>query len=330
MLRFHQSIIGQWMAITGLILSSSSFGPHNNIVVVDAQGDCTVCADGADTLPNVDGCDVLEELITNSTTSDECGFIQLIAYQSDCCRVAPSGVCTLCPDGASFNAATVIPSFTPDGEDTVCADILSDNRFLDTIDKKGVCEDTLLRRSSVWCQCPDVQRQCSLCPGGASPPDPTKVDKVFTNRNCATYEFFSTFYTASECVQGLEFFFEFDAATFCDCPNTVPPTVCSLCQDGEEVILPNIKPGNEEYTCGELEFAMSLLPTTGECITRKTVIRANGVLDECCGTSVIDDQKSSAPLTTMTMTTTTTNTLGIQNGQMVLSIIAFLSLFILV
>jgi hypothetical protein len=142
--------------------------------------ECEPCASGE--TPSDDQEEDCVDLIaaTKAFTAGtaECGLGQLENYQEGCCEEAPRGVCTLCPDGASFNAATVVPNFDPDDGDQSCADLNGKLAFLDYVVEGGTCEDTWLQRSAAWCGCPDIERQCFLCPDGSKPPNPTLVDPV--------------------------------------------------------------------------------------------------------------------------------------------------------
>jgi hypothetical protein len=61
------------------------------------------------------------------------GTQECASFQYDCCDKAPHNLCTLCPDGASFQALTILPGFDPDGEDISCTDLNGDEGFLDFI-----------------------------------------------------------------------------------------------------------------------------------------------------------------------------------------------------
>lgn len=73
-----------------------------------------------------------------------------------------------------------------------------------------------------------------------------------------------------------------DAAAFCGCPNTSPPTTCSLCGDGE-IIKTETDLG--PYTCGELSLSVGYINNLQTCVKEKTSLRdVNGVnfVEKCC------------------------------------------------
>lgn len=73
-----------------------------------------------------------------------------------------------------------------------------------------------------------------------------------------------------------------DAAAFCGCPNTSPPTTCSLCGDGEIV---KTETDLGPYTCGELSLSVGYINNLQTCVKEKTSLRdVNGenFVEKCC------------------------------------------------
>jgi hypothetical protein len=220
---------------------------------------------------------------TLTTSTRECSATHLENYQSFCCEEAPSDLCTICPDGAFFRANTVVPNFDPEENDLTCADINTDTTFLDFISEPGSCSDTLLQRSAAWCGCPGVSRECSLCPDGSRPPLQERVDKVYYGWNCAAFDFVSSYFKSDECVDLAENVFEFDAASFCGCPDSPKPEICDLCPDGQELINAQSELGSGAFTCEELHVSIGFIPSIDPCVRVMTSFRELGYVDQCCG-----------------------------------------------
>jgi hypothetical protein len=228
---------------------------------------------------------------TLTTSTRECSATHLENYQSFCCEEAPSDLCTICPDGAFFRANTVVPNFDPEENDLTCADINTDTTFLDFISEPGSCSDTLLQRSAAWCGCPGVSRECSLCPDGSRPPLQERVDKVYYGWNCAAFDFVSSYFKSDECVDLAENVFEFDAASFCGCPDSPKPEICDLCPDGQELINAQSELGSGAFTCEELHVSIGFIPSIDPCVRVMTSFRELGYVDQCCG---VRDESSGA------------------------------------
>jgi hypothetical protein len=267
---------------------------------------CEPCINGETPSDDDDCTDLVDASLELTAGTQECAATQLANFQYDCCDEAPRGLCTLCPDGASFQALTVVPAFDPDGEDITCADLNGDEGFLDFIFEAGTCSDTKLRRSAAWCGCPGVNRECTLCPDGSKPPNPTLVDNVYYGLDCDAFDFVSAYFSADECPRLTTEFYEFDAAAFCGCPDSPIPDVCDLCPDGEEVIYPNLKLGSGKFNCRELALSTRYLPSIQPCVRALSFYREKGFVDECCGTPIWSQSNKSSKSSAMRSSTSST------------------------
>lgn len=266
------------------------------VVMVSAQEEetCQPCANGQDPTfaenENDDKDDQTCRENIQATTqlaanSRQCHLHQLANFQESCCDEPPRGVCTICPDGSSFDATTVVPNFRPGAGDRTCADLNADENFLDYIFKSGTCEDTLLQRSGAWCGCPGAEQKCSLCPDGSRPPDPTLVDPVYYGWDCDSFDFMAASFNEEECANFVNDILEFDAPSFCGCPDSPVPNVCALCPHGGEVTRPNLRLGSGTFTCQELAVSTKYIPKITTCIEALTTYRGKGYVDACCSSS---------------------------------------------
>lgn len=161
------------------------------VTVTTAQ--CTACFDGSAPSADRAGCqDIIDVVASLDASSSECQSKQLEAYQKVCCNSAPS-ICTVCPDGAAFNADTVVPNPRAGSADITCADLNGDLNFLDFISIPGICSDTLLQRSATWCGCPNTSRQCTLCSDGSTPANMNRIEKVMYKWDCRKSHLYSLF-----------------------------------------------------------------------------------------------------------------------------------------
>mmetsp|Transcript_8610 Transcript_8610/g.15718 ORF Transcript_8610/g.15718 Transcript_8610/m.15718 type:complete len:301 (-) Transcript_8610:153-1055(-) len=230
-----------------------------------------------------DGCEELiaaTSLLQSGTT--DCLNAQLLNYQNSCCEEAPRS-CTLCPDGSPFNPNAVVPSFNPDAGAITCADLNIEPSFLDYLFHEGDCSDTLLQRSASWCGCPSVQRSCYLCPDGSRPPNPNLVDPVYYGWTCASFDFVSSYFSPYECQTMVEHIFEFDAPSWCGCPDSPIPSVCRLCPEGQQIVKPHEVLGDGEFTCQELALSTRYIPSQEPCDRVLNTYRGKGYVDYCCG-----------------------------------------------
>jgi hypothetical protein len=159
------------------------------LIAFETKAQCSVCFDGSNPDTSLDKCpQIVDAAASMDAGSTECEFNQLTAYQNSCCQSAP-GVCTVCPDGAGFNAGKAVPNPVPGSGDLTCADLNGRLEFLDFVFEDGTCSDTLLQRSATWCECPDTSRACTLCPDGSQPPNLDRTDPVFYGWNCGELMF---------------------------------------------------------------------------------------------------------------------------------------------
>ena len=236
----------------------------------DTQGDGLSCSQLVNALPGIeDG-------------TQDCHNLQLAAFQTGCCGndsdYVPHHACSLCPDASPYRVGIEIPG-SQGRRDLTCGDLVAEPAFLDFFSSPGDCGDTFLQRSAAWCQCPGVELECTLCPGGTSPPNPDRMEHVLYGWTCRSFEFVTALLSRDECPNAAEIF-EFDAAAFC-CPDTVPPPeVCSLCPESQSVHNKDIVVASEygTLTCGEIEESLSLIPTRESC----EFALAKFPVNECC------------------------------------------------
>jgi hypothetical protein len=163
----------------------------------------------------------------------------------------------------------------------------------------GCVHSVSRQRSASWCGCPNVERQCYLCPDGSKPPNPTLVDPVYYGWNCAAFDFVSSYFSEDECEGLVEDIYEFDAPSFCGCPNTSIPDVCDFCPDGQELIKPDLRLGSSEaFTCRELALSTKYIPVLSTCIGVLTSYREKGYMEDCCGVPLW--KQNTSPATTVT------------------------------
>ena len=73
-----------------------------------------------------------------------------------------------------------------------------------------------------------------------------------------------------------------DAAAFCGCPDTTPPTICSLCGEGEIV---KTETDLGQFTCGDLALSVSYINNLQTCVSEKNILRHLGeenFVEKCC------------------------------------------------
>eukprot|EP00980_Cylindrotheca_fusiformis_P004166 scaffold909_cov135-Cylindrotheca_fusiformis.AAC.23 len=251
------------------------------LAAFEANAQCSVCSDGSAPNTSLDKCpEIASDSSALTAGSEECKSNQLKAFQNSCCSTAPT-FCTLCPDGAGFNAGKAVPNPKPGSDDLTCADLNGQQAFLDSIFEDGTCSDTLLQRSAAWCECPDISRECNLCLDGSNPSEPNRVDSVLYGWNCEFFEFVSSFFSADDCpkVSSSGDILTIDAAAFCGCPGTTAPNVCNLCAKGE-VVRSEVDLG--PFTCGELSRSTSYINSLTGCVTAKARFRDRDYIESCC------------------------------------------------
>jgi hypothetical protein len=260
--------------------------------IEDTAQSCDPCLGGGDDLTISvvvdESCqELLDETRSLLLGSDDCKNAQLRNYQNQCCGSSPlsHSPCSLCPDGGTFDATKVVPNmFEPNGPSTTCADLNIDESFLDYLFEEGECSDTLLQRSASWCGCAESERQCYLCPDGSRPPNPALVDPVYYGWNCDAFDFVSSYLSESECYDLAINMFEFDAPSYCGCPDSPIPQVCRLCPEGQEIVRPHYVLGNGEFTCQQLALSTRYIPSEEPCQRVKTTYHGKGYVEYCCGT----------------------------------------------
>lgn len=156
------------------------------------------------------------EAANTTQGTDTCKNSQLASFQLGCCPSPPYEYCDVCPDGGQIARSNDIPF----GSTTqyTCAENLYREASYNAIQEPGTCDDTIIRRGAFYCDCPNVEQQCTLCPDGSSPTNPERGDAWVTGSNCEGLEFLFSIYTAEEC-DGLRNNFGVDFAHFCKCPD---------------------------------------------------------------------------------------------------------------
>jgi hypothetical protein len=215
---------------------------------------CTPCIDGSTwnasmMLPNGTSChDLVVGLAGILSLSDECAALQVTTFQYCGCPVAPpqglpsfgvavntSATCTICPDGSDVAREVVIPTANMTcGSAQELAAIASDEDCLD------------FQTLAAWCQCPDIEPMCTLCPDGSSPLAASYEIPGLDGMTCGDLEFIAT--TLDDI---LECEAMSDLRGTCDCPSVDQPS-CTLCDNGLPSLFPNaILPNGD--TCQEVE-----------------------------------------------------------------------------
>ena len=151
----------------------------------------------------------------------------------------------------------------------------------------GDCSDTLLGRSASWCGCRNTYQTCSLCSDGVSKPQYLgRIDHVYYGWNCEVFEYIASMFNENECSRLFTEILEFDAESFCGCPNTNPdgPGVCQLCDDGDEVLFPDLIVNDEsDLSCNDIETSTRYIPSIEPCDKVRTSYAEDGTIGRCCG-----------------------------------------------
>jgi hypothetical protein len=163
--------------------------------------------------------------------SDECKTNQLAAYQLGCCTSPPYFHCPICPDGSDYVPSNTIP--LGQGNDPTCAIYELTKNSYSSAFEVVTCADTFLQRAAIYCGCPDVEKECTVCPDGQTPTNPERGDAWITQSNCAGVEFLLSLYSAEEC-SSLRDSYGVDFAHFCKCPDyeKADTGTCLMCEDG--------------------------------------------------------------------------------------------------
>jgi hypothetical protein len=214
--------------------------------------------------------------------SEDCKQVQLLSFQTGCCdsNSVPPTVCSVCPDGGSFLNDVEIPS--AGRAELKCADLTNDTSFLDYMEHRGDCSDTFLQRSAAWCGCAGTSIQCSLCPDGSKPPNPSKTEDVLYGWDCNVFEYIFALLSEAECHSAAEIL-EFDAAAFC-CPHVAQsPNICQFCPDGTSIGDPDkiISSDYGPMKCGDIQESIELIPTEKSCEFTKSKFKTH----LCCTSS---------------------------------------------
>lgn len=262
-----------------------------------AEAQCTLCAGGetpdltATTRSGVDCSTLADSAGQNDSPPDPyCLGLQYVGFTECGCPQAPvvsEETCSLCSDvSASFNSdkpllGTTV-AFFPNGEVSTCQE-LDDLAHLVT----SGCE--FFQDFGAYCECPNQEVLCPLCPDGSSVPDPDlevlnlfedSIDENLREPTCGFLEFAAA--TIGEARQEEECGpFQDRFAYVCGCPDTTP--ACTLCPTGEQPRRPNKEIEDLGLTCRDAEEAALTIPSASGCAT----IQAAGVL--FCGCDASND-----------------------------------------
>ena len=240
-------------------------------------------------------CGQIDESMRHVPTGEGCSKLHEVLHVDDgiaeyCCGLEPLVGCELCP-GGTFDASTEIPAKLfglEDSDSIACGDFasfeLSSERdpFFESLDPSS-CTSSLLEKSSAWCGCDNQPKECTLCPSGDGPPDPSRVEKLLFGVDCATFDWAASFLSREEC-SGVVSKLGFDVVSFCKCPGSTPAGACDICPDGMTFRNPqSFLPDGSGLTCGELEDSMSSIVDKGACQSARAALHSiENVIRLCC------------------------------------------------
>lgn len=292
--------------VSAIVVSSLLLFVNHHIVVVDAQEQCFQCVNNEAPLRTGADCD---ELVNQGNglfnTDSYCKDLQLAGWQKTCCPNPPTNFCTMCADGSDFNPDGTVPTgqFV---EPYTCFDYNYQKDASIAMFEDGTCDDTFLRRSGHYCDCPGQVQECWLCPDKQPPTKPQKKDGWLTKSDCRGNEYLFSLLYDNEC-EAFPMTTGIDLASFCGCgglnetesEDESDQYTCSLCEDGGSVTNPDVvyDPIKDEFkkTCKQAEdFMRDFVRTPAACANPNLFGKAREVC-ECGGGS------SDAPMT-MTMT----------------------------
>jgi hypothetical protein len=159
------------------------------------------------------------------------------------------GQCPLCSDGSEPPDLNVIPF--PQESSTTCGDFLAFAGVPSTDPQAPTCEQWLI--TGAFCGCPpapDENASCmGLCYDGSLPPDLTLAPEYFGGPTCGQYvNFAATIDVDADDITCAEVYGE---GLWCGCP--VPPVKCNLCEDGSDLLNPDLEIVPDE-TCLSLSY----------------------------------------------------------------------------
>lgn len=269
-----------WIGLSGLLESR-----------VHAQQNCSPCDAGltAEAGAIVFGAfncsEFVAEAAWDTSDSEMCALNRMAAVAFCGCETPTvTETCDLCPNGSIDVDLT---RELPDVPGVTCGDILNVSK----VDGDETC-DLLQYKYAFWCGCPKAKPTCTLCPSGAFPPKPNKALPFNSNLLCGDIATELLVSTPSQCA-GLRSDIPVDLASYCECPNTQPPEICTFCPGGmavdEYVIVDN------DLTCGDVN-------QIARFSTNQTVCEIMAsVKDQCCSGSIATDaqQHSTAASSTI-------------------------------
>lgn len=236
---------------------------------VSVSGQCTVCANTEEPVVNpetvfqpsneVTCSDLIGQFNDNGMASmaaddEQCKDLQLFAFQIGCCRNPPFEYCDICPDGSPFKPGKKIPVGTADTPS--CAEFVFRKGAMLGMFEHGTCSDTQLQRGAFYCDCPNVQQECSLCPNMTDAPGIPNTREKFINpgSTCRSLAYLYSLFKEDECADA-SYNFGVDLAAFCECPGAVAnKTSCELCPKGQHVAdSDKDKEYKQGITCGDAE-----------------------------------------------------------------------------
>lgn len=265
---------------------------------VKPQDSCEFCP-GGDSPPNPslvtpfgDTCEELSEYLSflpsYQCDNERVGFIKRQDFLCGCPSATTS--CALCSNHGSNDIQHTdrhIPLLSlPLNSNPTCGEVVEFMAVNDGDLSGNGC--SALQEYQGYCGCPDttVKNQCSFCPNGGTPSNPTKVvSDVFT---CRGLDDFVSFLDKDECSEDSNDFKQIQAFAYvCGCPDVQPS--CTLCPGGIDPPQASKLTGDSDgTTCGEYaEFVVSL--TGDQCSDQKDEIQATASVCGCGSTPTIDD-----------------------------------------
>ena len=180
--------------------------------------------------------------------------------------VQGQSLCTICPDGGSFNMNKFVPSFN--------ATCLQLEALLSI--QKEFCD--IASQHAAWCECDGVEPTCTFCPDGMEPLYSDFVIPDTDGKTCGDYVYYaSVFGHSNETLCDLFTAFRDlcggcvdPSPTSSPAPTAVPLTnECStLCPDGTSAPNPYaiiFMGDGVTYTCGQAEALLAFSNPFGSC-----------------------------------------------------------------
>ena len=205
---------------------------------------CSLCPNGKQVLdrslviPQAGGqtCEALEQYVQFITDRQSC--LDIASVAEACCREYDP--CPICSDGT--NGLGRFKTYEPYSLSCDRVGLASHFGFPLT------CA-TAQERFPFFCRCPGARPDCTICPLGMLPPDPSRFMPLL-NMTCGQVNDFLSLRSAAECDDAI-LSFSVDVAAFCGC---IPTEIslgrgrCALCPEGQEVLSQSQMPNQVSIT----------------------------------------------------------------------------------